>query len=81
MDGRGKITAASLASDQIMDEVEKARAHLRGPWLANGYGVFTDHSDVRAAIRSSIERLTAALGVIAATDWPTPADYDASEDV
>jgi len=71
-----KIDAARAASDNIMVEVNQARERLAGPWFANGYGVFTDPSEVRADIRAAIERLNHALGTVEAASWPQKGDYD-----
>ncbi len=71
-----KIEAARTATDNIMVEVNQARERLAGPWFANGLGVFTDPGEVRADIRSAIERLTHALATVEAASWPQKGDYD-----
>lgn len=71
-----RIEAARAASDSIMNEVNQARERLAGPWFANGFGVFTDPGEVRADIRSAIERLNHALGTVEEAAWPQQGDYD-----
>ncbi len=77
---KGKIDAAYTATNSIMSEIERARALLGGPFMANGYGVLTDPGEVRRAIRASIESLSAALKLSEATRWPNRIDYDSPDE-
>ena len=76
MSQTGRMEMAHAATEAIMVEVDQVRRRLAGPWLANGFGVFTDPRGVQADLRASIDNMTRALSKAEAVIWPAEADYE-----
>ncbi len=76
---KGKINAASAATDKIFDLVGNALNGLNQQFegrVINGCGICSDPRMARLAVAAAIDELTKAKAIFEATDWPSNADYD-----
>ena len=76
---KGKIDAASVATDKIFDLVGNAINGLNQQFegrVINGFGICSDPSQARLAVAAAIDELTKAKAIFDATSWPTRDDYD-----
>jgi hypothetical protein len=76
---REKIERAAAATDIVLDKRSEAVAALEGAFFTNGYGVFSDRSNVRANLRDAKVAVEAALTALSECEWPTNAEYEAIE--
>lgn len=78
-----KLDLAALrgATDTAQEKVGKALDRLDrfDGRIMNGYGIYSDPSEQRRALREAIRHLQEAEAAMAAVRWPTDADYDAHE--
>ncbi len=78
-----KLKSAAAATETVHNHVDEALGHLEGAFnggrVANGYGIFSDPSAKRYALRQAMKHLTEALQSMDATSWPTSEDYNEAE--
>lgn len=72
---RQKITAASEATDVVLEAYDNAARCLRGAVHCNRYGVLADVSMVSNRLLEAKAEIDKALKAINACRWPTNADY------
>ena len=72
-----KIRRAKEASDQALDQWNKAHRQLQQDVPLNGAGVLADPLRARSAIRQAREALDMALAALegCSSDWPSDEDY------
>jgi len=77
--GRDKFADAADASAKICQAVDVAIERLTAQFqgrVINGLGIHRDPGQARSAVDAAMGQLMLAAGIIAATAWPTDADYD-----
>lgn len=70
-----KLTAAEKATTLILEGKTGAVDVLANDTV-NGYGILRDPSSTRLKLEKARVLITAAIAMLAATDWPTDSDYD-----
>lgn len=80
MSAARQIAQAEAATDRVLDHVAQAldQFDLFEGRIVNGWGVFTDPDRQRAALAEARRSIDAADALLAATEWPSPATYDAA---
>ncbi|NTE68123.1 hypothetical protein G6M85_21195 [Agrobacterium tumefaciens] len=75
------IQKAAAATAEIDGHVFTALEALRGfdGRIANGYGVYSDPSNLRRDLVEARKAIESALSVMQATTWPTEAQYEKAE--
>ncbi len=76
MTSRERLAAAEKATSAALKQIYRAQDKLEEARTTNAAGIFYSPLATRAAIDSAAAAIETALKTIAATDWPTDADYD-----
>lgn len=72
------LTAAALATADAQLDAVGAAEQLAATFPAptNGYGIYADHRLVLAVLLDARARLSRAIELVQATQWPSAADYE-----
>jgi hypothetical protein len=76
------LNELSKRTDLVLNRAERASDELRRCFhgrIINGWGIYSDPSQVRSALQDALTHIQAALNTMRDTDWPSNQDYDALE--
>jgi hypothetical protein len=77
----GKAQVAARATAEVRAHIEQAIDLLGDPEsrVINALGVFMQPGDRLATLQAAKEAIDTAIAVMAKTQWPTEADYNAPD--
>lgn len=76
MDIKNKIDTAINVTSDAQNLWNKAFDELDGSVTTNGYGIYTDQTQLQGKLLRAKKHIEQALKLLNDTSWPTAADYD-----